>query len=350
MPASLPVELVEYILELAVPTNVTSTTYADRQALLRILSLVSSSVRAVTQPQLDAVVYITDEEPWKAYMRSVAHRTSTVELLWVTSGATTWKELAAFLPRCKALRELRLFDFDDVDLSCLSGLEHLQYLSLEEVTLTSVDFVLPHVMSLSYYVQCYQTYDEYPKITPSSFPSLRHLAICPATTDEYLVDGLLAQQLDHLHALDPVDPYAPLPGPLLPERLLVDLDPENLQQGYFLCRHPLRIMNGSTHWSVVNELVEVTETLRSTPPSDVSLPLVYFPSLYRSAIHEDFEEDIDIAVVELIEVCKTKGIEVDFDDIDPAPGANRISQPFVSRVQREQEDGELKRGMERLEF
>lgn len=125
MPSGLPVELVEHILRLAAPSEVTSTTYSDRQADLYALSLVSTSVRAVTQPLLDKVAYFTDGEPWKAFLESFKDRTPTVELLWVTSGAVNWARLAAFLPRCKSLRELRLFDFDEVnqvDLKCLEDL------------------------------------------------------------------------------------------------------------------------------------------------------------------------------------------------------------------------------------
>ncbi|GAA6031159.1 hypothetical protein JCM8097_004033 [Rhodosporidiobolus ruineniae] len=55
---SLPVELVERILRLALPEEVTPRTYGQRQSSLRSVCLVSSALRRLAQPILEEVAYI----------------------------------------------------------------------------------------------------------------------------------------------------------------------------------------------------------------------------------------------------------------------------------------------------
>jgi hypothetical protein len=60
----LPTELIERVVRLSIPIETTSTTYADRQTLLRNLCLVNSPLRDIAQPVLREAVLTCSYTTW----------------------------------------------------------------------------------------------------------------------------------------------------------------------------------------------------------------------------------------------------------------------------------------------
>ncbi|GAA5865469.1 hypothetical protein JCM8547_001255 [Rhodosporidiobolus lusitaniae] len=121
---SLPTELVQHTVRLSLPEDITGNTYAERQATLSALCLVSKNLRNVVQPMLDEVRWFgvaraikgqSKEE--KTAIERVAGRLKT--LGWEAT-STTRPEVLPFLPLLTALRWLCLSSVE-LDLGALSS-------------------------------------------------------------------------------------------------------------------------------------------------------------------------------------------------------------------------------------
>ncbi|GAA5850281.1 hypothetical protein JCM8547_001077 [Rhodosporidiobolus lusitaniae] len=178
---SLPTELVEPIVRPSLPEGITGNTYAERQATLRALCLVSKKLHDVVQPILERM-------------------SSRLRFLVAVQAAATWKQLATVLPRLTALRELRLGTMT-VDLSIVEALPNLQTLVLFHVHCepwTTVAF--RGVTELTFHESTVE--DDLALLTAAAFPALEILNVDYDTFTMEPLDDLLLDRLTTLRLLN----------------------------------------------------------------------------------------------------------------------------------------------------
>jgi hypothetical protein len=116
----LPVELIQRIVRLSTPEEITSWTYQPRQGTLRNLCLVNSLPLAIAQPVLEEALWVNDRERWERTAAQLSKSgTARLRFLWVneeSSSPSEWKDVEPFLPLLRSIRELRLADLGPIDL------------------------------------------------------------------------------------------------------------------------------------------------------------------------------------------------------------------------------------------
>ncbi|GAA5938056.1 hypothetical protein JCM10213_000820 [Rhodosporidiobolus nylandii] len=163
---SLPVEVVERVVRLALPVEITSTTYGERHATLKTCCLVSSGMRTVAQPILEEALWIRERRTtrWHEAEKILSRLAKRLRFLWV---AEHWEEkaddFAAILRSCNRLRELRLCGW------------LLRRLGLCDLRLDGSTCALHHVEELSLWCLSTAGQDSQAILTPATFPSVRHL-------------------------------------------------------------------------------------------------------------------------------------------------------------------------------
>ncbi|BGP15310.1 hypothetical protein JCM10213v2_003271 [Rhodosporidiobolus nylandii] len=295
---SLPVELVERIVRLALPVDPASRTYRRRQATLRACCLVSSGMKDVAQP-------ILEEALWIRHDRGIIWDEARAKL------SRTSKRL-----RFLGLRELHLCGWRRFSLCTLKGLADLRYLILSCVHLDSSLCTLPQIEESS--IDCVHAPVEVrPAIlTPTTFPSLQHLALDPGQgspmPDSSLISSLVSFTLDETAITEDMTAFDHPSTPRLvqayeeyPERALwVDL-----------CKHVEHVQIFlELGRRAKNELLEMLANAledRSGLPS-IRLRLVYLPSAFSSCTCDTCEKCNNLA--RFRRACAARDISVDTED------------------------------------
>ncbi|BGP15301.1 hypothetical protein JCM10213_002984 [Rhodosporidiobolus nylandii] len=180
---SLPSELVERVVRLPEPDEITLRTYGERQDTLRALCLVSKALRAVVQPILEEVLFAksnTDawtrvKEPLAANPSRARHLRLCADWQWRLHKGYIWKDLLInVLPTLTMLRQLHITSFQGLQLSVLQNLPHLTRLVIVECAIEAEPFVLPRVVELAcLYLQHISAASTF--LSTTTFPSLQTL-------------------------------------------------------------------------------------------------------------------------------------------------------------------------------
>ncbi|GAA5848868.1 hypothetical protein JCM8547_006371 [Rhodosporidiobolus lusitaniae] len=344
---SLPPELVTRIVRLALPTataidgehireRFTSTTYKDRQALLKRLCLVNSRMKEVVQPILEEAAWCRTDKA-NTDRRTLPNERDRLKFSWFTRPD---RRVDGILSNSKAfLREVRLFGPGEVDLGGLAGLPHLRRLVLDNVELVvpPTHSSLPQVDRLTWrHVKLPPDCTSHPVLNPTSLPSLRAFFHIPHPSSLPL-DRTLLSQLDCATYFLNVEPE----GPSEDCSILTDIVTLNPLPA----RPYLRWTCSATRTSDDREFwlrYELHSLLSDGVPGDVlrHLKRFYLPAFGDPSRCTD--QTLRPHVVSLLEIMRNSGVEVVFEDQD-GDGADRISDDFW-RYARERTKERRKRG------
>ncbi|BGP15319.1 hypothetical protein JCM10213_002622 [Rhodosporidiobolus nylandii] len=349
---SLPVELVERIVRLALPVDITSTTYGERQATLKACCLVSSGMRDVAQPLLEEALLVRDYTVWDEAQETLSGLSKRLRFLWAQEH---WEEkaddFAALLSECTGVRDLRLCSWRVFDLCTLMDITGLRRLVLDEVHLHGAICPLPSVTELSLRRVGAPVEGRQALLTPKTFPSLRHLTFTPDASNSPLPSPSLVSSVVSITVSGSAvtrdrtayeHPSTPLLlqvyGSYLTRRALwVDL-----------CKHAkyvqilLELRPGAK-----NELLEMLANEledRSSLPS-IRLRLLYLPPAFFACACGACDACGSIA--RFRQACTSRGVAVETDDVDEEDGAWRGSLKFEAYAEakkREREEGQAATG------
>ncbi|BGP15291.1 hypothetical protein JCM10213_002994 [Rhodosporidiobolus nylandii] len=354
---SLPVELVERIVRLALPDEMTSTTYGERQATLRACCLVSSGMRAVAQPILEEACWIRHDRSigWDEAQQTLSRISKCLRSLWVQEH---WEEkaddFAAFLPLCKRLRELRLCGWRAFSLCTLKDLPVLRRLGLCDLCLDSPSCALPQVEELSLWCLNALGKDQQSILTPETFPSLRHLTFYgDMAGSPFPVPSLVSSLISiTVNEFDIVHDPAAYEHPSTPRLVRVYHDYLDPGTWFSLCSNAehVQLLRGldwpeSLSNDILEDLAEDLENHSAIP--SIRLRLIYLPSAYSACVcgvcqqcnnHGRFQR-----------ACAARGIAVDSEDYDDEYGARDVSRKFAAYAEqkkRQREEEEIRAGEE----
>ncbi|BGP15277.1 hypothetical protein JCM10213_008301 [Rhodosporidiobolus nylandii] len=350
---SLPIELVERVVRLALPVDITSTTYGERQATLRACCLVSSGMRDVALPILEEALWIRRDTEWDEAQGMLSRMSKRLRFLWI---ATHWEEkaddFAALLSSCKGLRQLRLCNQHAFDLCTLKDLTVLRRLGLCDLYLDNSTCALPQVKELSLW--CLNTTGQDPQaiLTPATFPSLRHLTFYGDMAGSpfplpSLVSSLTSIAISEFDIAHDATAYEHPSTPRL-VRVYRDYLDEDVWRS--LCSHAehVQLLRGpdwpeSSSNDILKDLAEDLED-RTLLPS-VRLRLIYLPSVFSACVCGACEQCNNLARFQ--RVCAARGTSIQTEDHDDEYGAWDISPKFSAYAEdkkREREAEQAKGG------
>ncbi|GAA6029581.1 hypothetical protein JCM8097_000948 [Rhodosporidiobolus ruineniae] len=288
---TLPPEVVERIVRLALPMPTDMFTFSKRMDTLRALCLVSTALRAVAQPIHQEVVLLSSDELWEGFKRTKALQYGFVHVVWVLptdlprSAYSSWSGIASKVRQCSALRDLRLIGIQDLNMS----------------------HFLPQVKSLDWIDVSLTRTDNF-AITQAAFPSLlalacQHVEQCEPAVFERLEcffwvdDYFRGQQCNALAD---------------PRRILCDFDWERRWTG--------RLPEAEDIDSLTAQLEQSGQDLHF---SVLVFPLQFCP---------DDHSDLGISMTTFVAACRSREVTVLFEDngsYDPRPRWFRPSyEPF----------------------
>ncbi|GAA6031073.1 hypothetical protein JCM8097_003991 [Rhodosporidiobolus ruineniae] len=328
----LPPELIEHILRLALPSSHTHPTYQNRQALLRSCCLVSFTLRNVAQPLLEEVAHLRSSKKREQYWKRCEERRPELRQLEVDGQFNEHGVLPPdILRHCQALRYLCVSGIQTVDLSGLAGLPNLRFLRLMHASVWTTRSIMPHVVELSYEHGSPDSPVVRGFITSAVFPSLRLLSSNVHPTDTALLehlDGFICTSGSN-HSCRALSRYIP------PSRILA-----RLSFGLF-ARPPLDKHPGSPHLfnpaTLASHLAvhSLATFLTKTNCMPALLPLLFLPAAAAppSLLHQ-CDSALREAVDGLLEVCRSRGIPVDYENSRGVEGAeSNISPRFWKYAQ-----------------
>ncbi|BGP15328.1 hypothetical protein JCM10213_005258 [Rhodosporidiobolus nylandii] len=346
---SLPVELVERIVRLALPDEITSTTYGERQATLRACCLVSSGLRAIAQPILEEALWIRGYTEWDKAQEKLSRRPQRLRFLWV---GEHWEEkadnFAALLSACTGLRELRLCGWRAFNLCTLKDLTRLRCLVLDDVNLVGVTCPFPSVTELSLSYVLVTAEGRQALLTPTTFPSLRHLTFDMVGSSSTQPAPALISSLVSITVSENAitRDMTAFDHPSTPR--LVQVYEDFLDQDVWvdLCKHvehaQILVDSDQLEYATNVTLSSLTRDLedRALLPS-VRLRLVYLPSDFSSC--ECSACDACRTIARFRQACTSRGVAIETDDVDEAYGGWRGLRNFEAYAEakkREREEGQ----------
>ncbi|GAA5918502.1 hypothetical protein JCM6882_001358 [Rhodosporidiobolus microsporus] len=308
---SLPTELVEHIVRLAIPSTPFSTTYAERQKALTSLCLVCRQLKPVAQAVLQEVVRL--KRPGLAG--------SQVSV----NGATV-------------LRDVRFHQLEDkVDLSLLESLVFLDCLTVTACSVTSSLFRLQSVTQLTWVRSTFSTTIRPRPFTLAHFPHLRHLLFWMEDytgSEGAWAPEVAASDVAHLDTLVISQPLAASSYTSLLPAVLVDVGLSERCTASILTA----LQNGAHHVRLFDQFsLEVTVSLDEVFSSFSSrfcaadfpwtdFKLLYLPTAFRpSTTHLNALSE---SVETLLDFCASRGIAVEFEDTDEGPNGTLTSPRF----------------------
>ncbi|BGP15279.1 hypothetical protein JCM10213_008299 [Rhodosporidiobolus nylandii] len=343
----LPVELVERIMRLALPVEITGTTYSERQAILRACCLVSSRLRAIVQPILEEALWIRYGRgiSWKQAKDSLSRLGKRLRFLWV---AEHWEaraaDFAALLSSCTGLRDLRLCHWRAFNLCTLKDLSGLRRLVLDYVNLDGTICPLHSVteLSLCYVTTMHEACETV--LPPTTFPSLRHLFFTPDAMDSLLPSpSLFSSLVSIVIAMNSLahgtmayeHPSISCLGQVYEDFLDGALWIE-------LCEHAEHVqIVPDSYWNpaetdVLDGLADALEHC-SSPPS-IRLRLVYLPSAFSACTCDTCKKCNNLA--RFRRACAARGISVETEDYEDQYGAWVGSRKFVAYAEQKKRERE----------
>ncbi|BGP15211.1 hypothetical protein JCM10213_000837 [Rhodosporidiobolus nylandii] len=340
---SLPVELVERIVRFALPAEVTSKTYWRRQRVLQAFCLTSSLLCDVAQPILEETVWVPTARSWRGGVVRLAKQPKRFRMLWIGERPWSgWGALAPVLPSCELLQDLRITGEAHVDLRCLEHLPNLRCLVLRKVFLASSDFTLRRIIELTV-DGCYlPTGDAI--IAPSSFPSLRHLALGeePKAKPSYSEPSFLGPYYSQVSSCVTSGRYVP-PSEELPclflhsaswqafDGRLADCFTHTaylkLWESKEAAQGRARYYDGPFGAGGARHYEQLFCALRRAlhKVDAIALALLYLPTAFTTFQVPAVQEALDAFVAD----CAAGGIEVDYEDEELAEGEVAISRKFA---------------------
>ncbi|BGP15314.1 hypothetical protein JCM10213_002627 [Rhodosporidiobolus nylandii] len=345
---SLPFELVERILRLALPDEITSTTYGERQATLRACCLVSNGLRDVAQPLLEEALLVRDYTVWDEAQETLSRLSKRLRFLWV---AGRWEDkaddFAALLSECTALRDLRLCSWRAFDLCALKVMSGLRRLVLDGIHLDGTICPLPDVAELSLSYVSATCEGQQALLTPTTFPSLRHLTSTPKVFSSplpapSLVSSLVSVTVGETVIARDMTAYE---HPSTPRLVQVYEDFLDRALWMNLCQHVEHVqILADTAYSkhARNELLEMlADELQARPNLPFILRLVYLPSDFSAC--KCSACDACRTIARFRQACASRGVAVETEDVDEEYGAWRGSHRFEAYAEakkREREEGQ----------
>ncbi|GAA5892926.1 uncharacterized protein JCM6883_007516 [Sporobolomyces salmoneus] len=337
--SKLPTELIQHIIESAIPLQYHSETYNSRQKILRSFCLVSKLFYEIARPLLFAIVVtrtVGDSKAWKAFDAGAErrHLGSVEELnLWGSNSCVfDW-------PRYTTLRLLVISGFDvdavfgGIDLANFAPLPNLTTLRLNDVLLrvTTTSFVLPRLRELEL---CDTYVAQTNTLTPLSLPALRYLFYSPLSS---------ASSLDSVTFLSSLAPQLELASldydiaELLQPEVLKKLDPITLWNIKMVSFEALSVDETPVSYLRLEHYIS---------PEYIGRKLENAPSL-RPALLYVAERGLNTVIkpdyrvtekAEFASACEELGIRVVWEDLVDERHYGQFSTNFRERVERQRID------------
>ncbi|GAA6039760.1 hypothetical protein JCM8097_004208 [Rhodosporidiobolus ruineniae] len=351
----LPLELVQHIVFLTLPSSSSFTKYRERQDPLLALCLTSRTLRAVAQPILFESVGLDNKEAVDTFLKVVEAKKVLGEhvqklrlqkqRVWDAGFITTIDELvrpAPYVSACPHIVQIMLVGYR-VAMDTLKGFSRLTRLSLVDCAVEAKPFTLPTLRELSLFL-----------------PALRvlHFQACEYRDEEDLNVSCLKALQPQLEAiacssLDVWDHDSPF-SPLLAHILLLDTGFEDVED---LVDLPIA---SSLRYLRLNPLVgEIDIDLFVVDPADVeanaagllvsltgqlrdlsaypSLSCIFVPSGFDGGSFPSPDTDDEEGYREILEVlqmlCTSRNIEVIFEEVSHPYYDSRPSPEFLRRCE-----------------
>ncbi|GAA5849258.1 hypothetical protein JCM8547_006495 [Rhodosporidiobolus lusitaniae] len=325
----LPDELLEHIVELTEPKEITAATYRPRQNTLLALSLTSKRLSRIAQPFLARAIHFrarTERDVRRQPPYDVEKLKDRLEL-----GSFVQMEPRLEWTRCSALREVRLSRLPGVDLRWLGDLPFLWRLVLNDCHVTAPFLCLPSLVELVCEDVSLTSGTLGTIITTELLPRLRILSLAGSTILNFdHLDPTLARQLDVLsgrscregHHIDGLDQ---LSGLLLVEAF-VDADLWRIWER--LLRVPGK--NLLLYPPVMDKSDEKAEYLVFCEmiPAFLTSPIL-LERLYLSSVYLNRSGWVGKGVERLDSMCQVHGIKVEFVEVDTSFGGSRMPPSFL---------------------
>ncbi|GAA5904726.1 hypothetical protein JCM6882_008358 [Rhodosporidiobolus microsporus] len=340
---TLPTELIEHIVRLAIPPEYSSATYLERQDTLRELCLVCRDLRSVAQPVLGEMVRVSKEvtvERVKELFQSTQAK-RRIRVLALQGEEVDFDVLGG---DCTKLQDVRMSGLGGIDLTPLEKFPALSSLVLKECEVHDHSVSLVGLTSLTWSDS--NSSSELPAafLRPANVPLLRQITYYidgqnPDNDDKpnlVLSPTLLAQVdtlcLTYPLAGIPIDGAAPL--------VLLDTlfsSKSSFEFEHFLSRGAkhVRAYVPSSGIEVSNLPTAVdflTAALSPINTPSASLGLLYLPT--RCDPSSCLDAATVTAMEGLVAVCAARGIEVDYEDTDEGPGGSLTSPKFAAYARR----------------
>ncbi|GAA6039074.1 hypothetical protein JCM8097_005306 [Rhodosporidiobolus ruineniae] len=315
---TLPPELIERIVRLALPSYVNSWSYVEYQTTLCHLCHVCSVFRQVAQPILEEVIYLDHAWDWERISLNTSIRFENVRLLWpipvdfVRGQQTSWSTLAPLVRQCSFVQDLRLVGIESLNMQDLESLGTLSNLVLDTVSLSSTQsYILQPVRSLEW-LDVTSPSGQPATLQCSSYPALEALA-CTRPED---CEPALFKHLDCVFWISRYSPAQELAAVSNPARVLRTVEWDLLDHTAFSSVHPLRVEQ--YHRRPEAERIDRLSAYLSEATSIPCLPLLMFPHPFDPSDpgNVDLRPELRKAMVNFQTACAAHGIEVVYDPDD----------------------------------
>ncbi|BGP15231.1 hypothetical protein JCM10213_000817 [Rhodosporidiobolus nylandii] len=347
---SLPVELVERIVRLAVPQEYSSATYLERQDTLRSLCLVCRDLFPLAQRVLEETVRVSkadtvekveqllEDDAKRGKMRALALEGHSIE---------------AVKRGCADLRDVRMHKVDELDAGWLGACPKLTNLVLSECTLSpqSDRPVLLAVRHLTWAEWALRTDTQGDFPSRRHFPSLKHCAVLSPTLENSHYQPFIASTwLDTVVFTDsylPEDVLAGIAADKATPAVLVEtvLHASSVQDWRADLRKTshTRLYEGSEPNLDAPSATDLYGSLTRSlsPATSVTLTYLLLPTRFHPSIL--LSGDLRTSVETFLAACTSRGITVDFEDTDESPGGSLTSPRFEAHVAERRAKEELEK-------
>ncbi|BGP15213.1 hypothetical protein JCM10213_000835 [Rhodosporidiobolus nylandii] len=343
---SLPVELVERTVRFTVPQDYSSATYLDRQDTLRSLCLVCRDLFPLAQRVLEETVRVSKAGTVKKVEQLIEDDAKRAKVRVL---ALEDHMIEAVKKGCAGLRDVRLYNVDELDAGWLGVCTKLTNLVLSECTLSpqSDRPVLLAVRHLTWaeWDLATNTQGDFP--SRRHFPSLKHCAIPLTRFDNPHYQPFIASLPTWVDTVVVTDNdldegvfagiTADKDTPAVLAETVLDADTVHTWAASLACILHSRLYEGGNSTlegpAAVHLFTSLTRSLSSA--TSVTLTYLLLPTRFRPSIlpHSDLRTSIET----FFAACTSRGITVDSEDTDESPGGSLVSPKFAAYVAEKRE-------------
>ncbi|BGP15188.1 hypothetical protein JCM10213_000862 [Rhodosporidiobolus nylandii] len=340
---SLPVELIERIVRLAVPHDYSNATYFERQDTLRSHCLVCRNLFPLAQRVLEETVRVSAEGTVAKVERLLQ---DDVKRARMRALALNGLVVEAVKKGCVGLRDVRLSWFDDFELGWLGQSRNLLRLVMSECKVAAPYPHLPTLRSMTWTSSYFASDTDGGFLSRQNLPAVQDCAFWvggnghSAAFSPFFAD--LAPSLKTLVVVDNSVDTSELPGlatdgcspAVLVETAIASHDilttwSRRLSRVRYARFFPSGGPVLSPH--VAAELFSSLAPLlsRESCPT-ILLSYLLIPTRFcPTGLPQD---DLSTAVESFVTACAARGITVDFEDTDESQGGSLVSPKFAAYV------------------